>query len=235
MARPKNQKESPYGLECVEEMVQENGTLKVDIFTSVQDQFPQRSSLSWITTRNRMDRTKGAKSGMNLQKKTLHIVSTQNLRTASQRFPARCCRSPSCCSSPWQTYSSHEKLWHTSANCLCLQIQFWFPLHIYLVVSWLWDFQYGAQFWCSVESNFLGQMIFHLVAKCNSRQSTRCVNCKNSSVSFSQWSTVRRQPLSRILASVQNLITRFCCESLSHSFLELLHQIFLRKIKSRRV
>ena len=38
-----------------------------------------------------------------------------------------------CCSSPWPTYSSHEKFWSTSENCLCLQIQFWFPLHIYLV------------------------------------------------------------------------------------------------------
>ena len=41
--------------------------------------------------------------------KHVHSISTQNLRIASQRFPARCCRSPCCCSSPWPTYSSHEK------------------------------------------------------------------------------------------------------------------------------
>ena len=32
-----------------------------------------------------------------------------------------------------KTYSSHEEFLATSENCLCLQIQFWFPLHIHLV------------------------------------------------------------------------------------------------------
>ena len=41
----------------------------------------------------------------------VHSFSTQNLRTASQRFPARCCRSPCCCSIPWLTYS---KPWEIS-------------------------------------------------------------------------------------------------------------------------
>ena len=55
--------------------------------------------------------------------KQVHSFSTQNFRTAFQRFPARCCR-PLCCVSPWLTYSSHEKFWPTSENYLCLQIQF---------------------------------------------------------------------------------------------------------------
>ena len=32
--------------------------------------------------------------------KQVHSFPTQNLRTACRRFPARCCRSPCCCSSP---------------------------------------------------------------------------------------------------------------------------------------
>ena len=32
--------------------------------------------------------------------KQVHSFSTHNLRTASRRFPARCCRVPCCCSSP---------------------------------------------------------------------------------------------------------------------------------------
>ena len=85
----------------------------------------------------------------------------------------------------------------TSENCLCLQIQFWLPLHINLAGSWLWLLT-RAQFWCSLESNLSGQMIFHLLAKVYSRRVTGSVNCKNSSVSLS-WSTVRHQPLSGIL------------------------------------
>ena len=53
--------------------------------------------------------------------KQVHSFSTQNLRTAFQRFPERCCRLHCCCSSPWPTFSSHEKFWPTSENCLCLQ------------------------------------------------------------------------------------------------------------------
>ena len=47
-----------------------------------------------------------------------HSILTHILRTAFLRFPARCC-SPYCCSSPWPTYSSHEKFWHTSENGPC--------------------------------------------------------------------------------------------------------------------
>ena len=67
--------------------------------------------------------------------KQVHSTPTQNCRTASRRFPARCCRSPCCCSIPWPTYSSHEKFWPTNENCLWLQIQFCFPVHVSLVGS----------------------------------------------------------------------------------------------------
>ena len=75
------------------------------------------------------------------------------------------CPRPPCCSSPWPTCLSHEKFWPRSENCLCSQIQFWFPLHIYLVGNWLW-LPLRAELLCSLESNLLGQMIFHLLAKC---------------------------------------------------------------------
>ena len=39
------------------------------------------------------------------------------------------------------------------------------PTPYYLVDSWLW-FSIRAQFWCSLESNFSGQMVLHLLAKC---------------------------------------------------------------------
>ena len=55
---------------------------------------------------------------------------------------------------------------------------------------------------------------FSSLGKVYSRQATESVNCENCSVSFVMkhcpTSTVVRNP-----ASVQNLITRFCCESLS--------------------
>ena len=55
--------------------------------------------------------------------------------------------------------------------------------YIYLVGNWLW-LPIRAQFWCSLESNLLGQMIFHLLAKCTHDKTTGSVNCDNSSVSF---------------------------------------------------
>ena len=48
----------------------------------------------------------------------LHSILTQSLRTAFLRFPARC-RLGLCCSSLWPIYSSHEKFWPRSENCLC--------------------------------------------------------------------------------------------------------------------
>ena len=53
------------------------------------------------------------------------------------RFPARCRRTP-CRSSLWPICSGHKKFWPTSENSLCLQIQVWFPLHVYLASNWLW-------------------------------------------------------------------------------------------------
>ena len=122
--------------------------------------------------------------------KQVHSFSTQNLRTASQRFPALCRLGP-CCSSSWPIYSSREKFWPTSENRLCLQIQFWFPLQNYLVGSWLWLIT-RAQFWCALESSLSDQMIFHLLAKCT-HDIVRILQCLLS------WTTVRHQPLSSIL------------------------------------
>ena len=51
---------------------------------------------------------------------------------------------------------------------------------------------------------------FSSLGKVYSRQDTDSVNYENSSVSFVPNSTVVRNP-----ASVQNLITRFCCDSFS--------------------
>ena len=77
-----------------------------------------------------------------------------------------------------------------------------------------------AQFWCSLESNLSGSSKLSSLGKVYSRQATDNVSCENSSVSsvmkYCPTSTVVRNP-----ASVQILITRFCCESLS-TFLVLL-------------
>ena len=62
-----------------------------------------------------------------LAKNTCISILTHCLRPAFLRFPA-CCRPALCCSSLWPTYSSHEKFWPTSENCLRLQIQVW--LHV---------------------------------------------------------------------------------------------------------
>ena len=46
------------------------------------------------------------------------------------------------------------------------------------------DFQYGSNFWCSLESNLSGQLIYRLVVTYNSRHVNGSANCKNSSVCF---------------------------------------------------
>ena len=52
--------------------------------------------------------------------KQVHSFSTQNLQTASQRFPARCCRPPC-----WSYVRDQlVQAMRNSENCLCLQIQF---------------------------------------------------------------------------------------------------------------
>ena len=60
MAKPKNR--VPYGLECVEEMLQESRLSRWTFYRYSQS-ISQRSSLSWITTRNRMDRKKVKRVG----------------------------------------------------------------------------------------------------------------------------------------------------------------------------
>ena len=64
-------KRVPYSIECVEDMLQKSW-LSRWTFYRYSRSIPQRSSLSWITTRSRMD--------TNLQKKTIHIVSLQRKR-----------------------------------------------------------------------------------------------------------------------------------------------------------
>ena len=97
-------------------------------------------------------------------------------RTASRRFLARCCRSPCCCSIPWPTCLSHEKFWPTSENCFCLQIQFWFPRHIYLVGNCLW-----LPIRAHSNPTFRDRW-FSSLGKVYSRQATESVNCENSSM-----------------------------------------------------
>ena len=59
-----------------------------------------------------------------------------------------------------------------------------------------------------------GSVDFSSLGKVYSRQATESVNCENSAVSF----VMKYCPTSTVvrnLASVQNLITRFCCDNLS--------------------
>ena len=143
--------------------------------------------------------------------KPVHSFSTQNLRTASQRFPARC-RCTLCRSSPWPTYSSHEKFWRTSKNFLCLQIQFYFSVHIHFADSWLWLLTRGQ--FC-VPSNPIFRVRWFFISW-QSVLTTCHWFCKlwelfNVLVmKYCPTSTVVRNP-----ASVPILITLFCCESLS--------------------
>ena len=125
----------------------------------------------------------------------LHSIFKANLRTESLKFPARCRRFPRC-SSPWPTYSSSERFWPTIENCLCFKIQFWFPLHIYLVNSWLWPLT-KAQFWCSLWSNLAVQMFLRLLEECIHdkplHEIVRILQC------LSSWRTFRFQRYSGIL------------------------------------
>ena len=91
--------------------------------------------------------------------KQVNSSSTQILRTAFLRFPARCC------SSSWPICLSHEKLWPRSENCLCSQTKFWFPLRIHLAGNRLY-LPIRAQFWCSLWSNLSVQMFLRLLAEC---------------------------------------------------------------------
>ena len=128
-------------------------------------------------------------------------------------------------------HSIHEKLWPTSANCLCSQIQFWFPLHIYIIDNKL-QIPIRASILVFPRIQPFRSDDFSSLATVYSRHVTGSADCKNSSVSFVMTycptSTVVKNP-----ASVQNWLTR-CYGKSSHSFLVLLQQIFLRKIIGRK-
>ena len=66
----------PSGLECVEEMLQEKSTPKVNILQEFTINF---SEIQFIVNHNSQSdgQNKSAKSGMNLRKKTIHINSLQ--------------------------------------------------------------------------------------------------------------------------------------------------------------
>ena len=91
---------------------------------------------------------------------------------------------------PWEILT-HE--WELSL----LQIQFPFPLHIYLASNWLWLLT-RAQLWCSLESNLSGQLNFHLVAKCAHDMSLVLQIVRTRQCVLS-WSIVRFQLFSGIL------------------------------------
>ena len=77
------------------------------------------------------------------------------------------------------------------------------------------DFQHGPQFWCSLESNLLGQMIFHFLAKCTHDMSIGSVDCENSSVSFVMKYCPTSAVVRRILHQYKKLLTLSCCDNFS--------------------
>ena len=84
---------------------------------------------------------------------------------------------------------------------------------IYLQVTFC-DFQHGPNYSVSLESNLLVQMTFHILAKCTHDKPLHLQIVRNSSMSF----IMRNCPRSTVVknpASVQNQITRHCCENLS--------------------
>ena len=110
-------------------------------------------------------------------------------------------------------HSIHEKLWPTSANCLCSQIQFWFPLHIYLIDNKL-QIPTRASILVFPRIQPFRSDDFSSLATVYSRHVTGSADCRNLSVCIVMkncpTSTVVRNP-----ASVQNWLTRFCCDGLS--------------------
>ena len=144
--------------------------------------------------------------------KQAHSFSTQNLRTASRRFSARCCRSP-CWWGPWSTYWRHEKFWPTRKNCLCVHNSLLISTP-YLPSKQLVVTSGAGPILVFTRIQLFGSDDFSSLGKENSRQATESVSCEISSVSvvmkYCPTSIFVRNP-----ASVQNLITRFCCDNLS--------------------
>ena len=68
----------PYSLECLEEMLQESWLSKWT-FYKYSRSISQRSSLSWITTRNRMDRTKVQRVGCTCKRRPYVSSLQRNL------------------------------------------------------------------------------------------------------------------------------------------------------------
>ena len=95
---------------------------------------------------------------------------------------------------------------------VCSQIQFLFPLHIYLAVTGC-DFQHGSiRVFPRIQP--FGSDDFSSLGSVHSRQATESVNCENSSACFVMkycpTSTVFKNP-----ASVHIVMNRSCCGSLS--------------------
>ena len=70
-------KRGPSGLECVEEMLQKNWLSRWTFYRNSRS-ISQRSSLSWITTRNRMDRTRVQRDGWTGKNKITRTISLQS-------------------------------------------------------------------------------------------------------------------------------------------------------------
>ena len=93
------------------------------------------------------------------------------------------------------------------------RFNFWFPLHVYLASNWLW-LPIRVQFWCSLESNLSGQLIFHLVVKYThdksmAQQIVRTRQCVLS------WSIVPTSTVFKNPAPVQIFINWSGCGSFS--------------------
>ena len=72
-------KRVPYGLQCVEEMMQES-RLSRWTFYRYSRSISQRSSLSWITTRNRMDRTTVQRVGWTCKRRPHNLLPEEKKR-----------------------------------------------------------------------------------------------------------------------------------------------------------
>ena len=151
-------------------------------------------------------------------------------------FPARCCRPPCCCSSPWsQLIQAMKILTHEWELCfLTYSIVLSLPLHIYLTHNWLWRPIRSGPILVFPRIQPFGSDDFSSLGKVYSRQATDSVNCENSSVSFVMkycpTSTVVKNP-----ASVQILNHTILLWWSFHSFFVFLKQIFfLRKVIGRK-
>ena len=109
-------------------------------------------------------------------------------------------------------------------NCLCSWTRFWSQLHIYLVGNRLL-LQIRVEFWCSLGSNLLVQMLLRLLVERTYDRPlhlwiVRILQCLTS------WNTVRFQH-----ASIQILLSLPCCDSFKNSLSICLQQkIFVSQV-----